>query len=488
MELKSIKMAAAGGNRVPHIALLPSAGMGHLVPFSRLAAALSALGCDVSFVVVHPTVSAAETRHVSDLFAAFPAIRPLPFHLPPLNSSVQVDPFFLQFEAIRLSAPQLIPSLLNSSSSSSSNSSSPPVSALVIDISLASAIIPVAAEFRLPSHILFTSSAAMLSLCAYFPTYADAAAGVIGDIDIPGVQTLPRSWLPQALHNPGHLFTTQFVENGRALGKADGIVVNTFDAIEREALAALNAGEVAPGLPPVIAVGPLLPPPPLRLRGGPRASPPLSWLDAQPPRSVVYVGFGSRTAMSSAQKRELAIGLEMSGCKFLWVVKSRVVDRDEDEGEDREEEEEEDNSEIREVLERVKGRGMVVKGWVEQAEVLGSESVGGFISHCGWNSVTEAAVRGTPVLAWPRHGDQRVNAEVVRRCGLGIWEEEWSWEGENGVVRGEAIARCVRRLMDDEGVRASAARVGVAARSAAAAAAEKDCVFGLPEFVRKLKV
>ncbi|OAY84930.1 UDP-glycosyltransferase [Ananas comosus] len=452
-------MAAAGGNRAPHIVLLPSAGMGHLIPFSRLAAALSALGCDVSFVVVHPTVSAAETRHVSDLLAAFPAIRPLPFHLPPLNSSVHVDPFFLQFEAIRLSAPQLITCVLNSSSSSSSyssNSLSPPVSALVIDISLASAFIPVAAEFRLPSYILFTSSAAMLSLCAYFPTYADAAAGVIGDIDIPGVQTLPRSWLPQALHNPGHLFTTQFVENGRALGKADGIVVNTFDAIEREALAALNAGKVAPGLPPAIAVGPLLPPPlTLRLREGPRASPPLSWLDSQPPRSVVYVGFGSRTAMSSAQMRELAIGLEMSGCKFLWVVKSRVVDRDEDEDED-----EEDNSELREVLERVKGRGMVVKGWVEQAEVLGRESVGGFISHCGWNSVMEAAVSGTPVLAWPRHGDQRVNAEVVRRCGLGIWEEEWSWEGENGVVvvKGEEIARCVRRLMDDEGVRASAAR------------------------------
>nr|CAD1841715.1 unnamed protein product [Ananas comosus var. bracteatus] len=77
------KMAAGGGgNRAPHIVLLPSAGMGHLIPFSRLAAALSALGCDVSFVVVHPTVSAAETRHVSDLLAAFPAIRPLPFHLP----------------------------------------------------------------------------------------------------------------------------------------------------------------------------------------------------------------------------------------------------------------------------------------------------------------------------------------------------------------------------------------------------------------------
>ncbi|OAY72463.1 UDP-glycosyltransferase [Ananas comosus] len=416
-------MAAAGGNRAPHIVLLPSAGMGHLIPFSRLAAALSALGCDVSFVVVHPTVSAAET--------------------PRLDSSPPSPP-----SAIRLSAPQLITCVLNSSSSSShsSNSSSPPVSALVIDISLASAFIPVAAEFRLPSYILFHSSAPCSRSAPTFPRTRHRA-GVIGDIDIPGVQTL-RDLAAAGSSYPA-LFTTQFVENG-GRSEGDGIVVNDVRRIEREALAALNAGKCA-GLPPRSPSAAAAPPLTLRLARTAR-SPPLSWLDAQP--------------------------------RGRW---STVVDRDEDEDED-----EEDNSELREVLERVKGRGMVVKGWVEQAEVLGRESVGGFISHCGWNSVMEAAVSGTPVLAWPRHGDQRVNAEVVRRCGLGIWEEEWSWEGENGVgvvvVKGEEIARCVRRLMDDEGVRASAARVGVAAKSAAAAAAEKDCVFGLPEFVRKLKV
>nr|QES86206.1 C-glycosyltransferase [Phyllostachys prominens] len=433
----------------PHVILLPSAGMGHLVPFSRLAVALSSgHGCDVSVVAVLPTVSAAESRHLQGLLDASPAVRRLDLHLAPFDESEfpGADPFFLRFEAMRRSAPLLGPLLADTGES-----------ALVTDIALASVVIPVAKEIHLPCYVLFTASAAMLSFCAYFPTYLDTNAGrVVGDVDIPGVYRIPKASIPQALHDRNHLFTRQFVANGQDLAKADGVLVNTFDALELEAVTALRQGSVAAGFPPVFSVGPLVT---VNLPAGEAAKESgndyMYWLDAQPARSVVYVSFGSRKAISRNQVRELAVGLEASGQRFLWVVKSTVVDRD-------------DSAELSELLdegflERVQGRGLVTKAWVEQEEVLKHESIGLFISHCGWNSVTEAAASGVPVLAWPRFGDQRVNAGVVARGGLGVWVERWSWEGEEGVVSGEEIAEKVKAVMADETVRKKAASVGEAA-------------------------
>lgn len=379
----------------PHVVLIPSAGMGHLTPFSRLAVSLSDL-CQVTMVSLLPTVSSAESRHYSDIFSSYPRIHPLQFELPPFDSSAfpNADPFFLRFERINQSASELISHVLTKASE--------PVSALVIDITLSTSIVPLAKSFGIPCYILFTSSAAMLSFCAYFPTYYDSNPGSIGDVQIPGLRTVPAETIPLALHNPKHVFTQLFIRNGRELVKADGLLVNTFETFEKDSLVAMRDGRVKPGFPPVIPVGPLLPVNIPTNSGAPEVFP---WLDKQPKKSVVYVSFGSRTAMSKEQIRELGLGLEASGCRFVWVVKTAVVDTH-------------DNTELEEMLgegflERVKDRGLVVKGWVEQEELLRHKSVGGFISHCGWNSVTEAALHGVKVLAWPRGGDQRINAGIM---------------------------------------------------------------------------
>ncbi|KAF7094914.1 hypothetical protein CFC21_097184 [Triticum aestivum] len=445
---------ASGALPHPHVVLLPSAGMGHLVPFSRLAVSLSSSdhGCGVSVATVLPTVSSAESAHLEALFSACPAVRRLDFHLARFDASEfpGADPFFLRFEAMRRSAPLLGPLLAGAGAS-----------ALVTDIALASVVIPVAKELGLPCYVLFTASTAMLSLCVHFPAYLDAnAGGPVGDVDVPGVYRISKASIPQALHHPEHLFTRQFVANGRELAKADGLLVNSFDEFEPEAIAALRDGSVVAGFPNVFSVGPLAPVSFSASEPAENQADYMQWLAAQPARSVVYVSFGSRKAISKDQLRELAVGLEASGHRFLWVVKSTVVDRD-------------DEAELSELLgegflERVQGRGMVTKGWVEQEEVLKQESIGLFISHCGWNSVTEAAANGLPVLAWPRFGDQRVNAGVVARSGLGVWEERWSWEGEEGMVSGESIAEKVKAVMADETVRNKAVSVQDAAAKAVA--------------------
>ncbi|CAM6118579.1 unnamed protein product [Calypogeia fissa] len=56
---------------------------------------------------------------------------------------------------------------------------------------------------------------------------------------------------------------------------------------------------------------------------------------------------------------------------------------------------------------------LVVCGWVPQLQILGHSSIGGFLTHCGWNSIIESITSGVPMAAWPQmSSDQFIN------CGL----------------------------------------------------------------------
>ena len=68
----------------------------------------------------------------------------------------------------------------------------------------------------------------------------------------------------------------------------------------------------------------------------------------------------------------------------------------------------------------------MAKRWVDQEAVLDDPVVQGFLPHSGWNSVTEAALRGLRMLAWPHLSDHRICAMVMEKSGVG----EWSWDGE----------------------------------------------------------
>ncbi|KAB1222283.1 Zeatin O-glucosyltransferase [Morella rubra] len=51
----------------------------------------------------------------------------------------------------------------------------------------------------------------------------------------------------------------------------------------------------------------------------------LEWLDKQTPNSVIYVSFGTTTAIEGEQIKELAIGLERSEQKFIWVLRDADI-------------------------------------------------------------------------------------------------------------------------------------------------------------------
>lgn len=323
---------------------------------------------------------------------------------------------------------------------------------MITDMSFASTVIPITDSLGLPNYIFFTSSAKMLTLYVSFHTMLGPNCVIKDGLKVSGLEPIPKAWIPPPLlEEDNNLLKTFFTENGKKMTESDGILVNTYESIEHEALAALNEGRVLKGLPSAITIGPL---PPCKFETNQQ----LAWLDHQPTGSVFYISFGSRTAMSREQIRELGEGLVRSGCRFLWVVKDKKVDMEDDE-------------KLIEVLgqgllERVKEKGLAVKKWLNQEEVLSHPAIGGFLSHCGWNSLSEALWNGVRILAWPQHGDQKINADLVERIGLGMWVKSWGWGEEDMLVKAKDIAERVREIMGNDSLRLQALHIKEEARVA----------------------
>ncbi|KAJ4971490.1 hypothetical protein NE237_004589 [Protea cynaroides] len=173
---------------------------------------------------------------------------------------------------------------------------------------------------------------------------------------------------------------------------------------------------------PVYTLGPSIPH--MTLRDADSNDEYMKWLDAQSEGSVLYVSFGSFLSASSAQMDEIAEGLHDSGVSFLWVARQ-------------------DPSR----LQKASGdKGMVIP-WCDQLRVLCHSSLGGFFTHCGWNSVLEAVFAGVPILAFPLGWDQILNCKFIAddlRIG---WRVKKEVDIDKLVTR-EDIARTVRSFMD----------------------------------------
>jgi UDP:flavonoid glycosyltransferase YjiC (YdhE family) len=152
----------------------------------------------------------------------------------------------------------------------------------------------------------------------------------------------------------------------------------------------------------------------------------LEWLDCQPRSSVLYISMGSFLSVSSAQMDELAAGLRDSGARFLWVAR----------GETRR-------------LKEVCGEMGLVVSWCDQLRVLSHSSIGGFLTHCGWNSTKEGVFCGVPFLTIPIVMDQLQNSRLI----VEDWKIGWRVKedvGAGSLVTREKIRGLVQNFMDLE--------------------------------------
>ncbi|KAM7530056.1 hypothetical protein LguiB_033466 [Lonicera macranthoides] len=230
------------------------------------------------------------------------------------------------------------------------------------------------------------------------------------------------------------------IYQGEFLQNKDGDIHNTSRIVEGSYIDLLAKEEISENKK-LWAIGPIIPVTCNRGTSNKRHEC-LEWLDKQAPKSVIYVSFGTTVSMADEEIKELAIGLEQSHEKFLWVL------RDADKGDIFE-------GGVRrfelpeEYEERIRGVGMVVRDWAPQLEILAHPSTGGFVSHCGWNSCSEAITYGVPILTWPMHSEQPRNAVLVTDIlRVGMVMKEWAQREE--VVSSLTVERSVKKLMATE--------------------------------------
>ncbi|CAL8106819.1 unnamed protein product [Prunus armeniaca] len=264
---------------------------------------------------------------------------------------------------------------------------------------------PIAKELGIPTYYFYTSSAVALAVFLYFPKIGEQTTKSFKDLTetllgFPGLKSpLNAPHMHEAMldrDDPSYWDMVYFCSH---LPKFNGILANTFEELEPFAiLKAIAKGLCAPDTPTpsVYYIGPLM----AKEKESwdfAEAEDCLSWLDQQP---------------------KIAYGLEKSGQRFLWVVKKPPVN------------------------EKTK------QSWASQVAVLKKESVGGFVTHCGWNSVLEAVIVGVLMVAWPLYAEQHLNRSVLvndMEMAISVKQRE-----EDGFVFGDELERSVRELMESK--------------------------------------
>ncbi|KAF8032479.1 hypothetical protein BT93_D1403 [Corymbia citriodora subsp. variegata] len=411
----------------PHIAIVPSPGMGHLIPFTEFAKRLVHRHTfSVTFVIPNDGSPSKAQRSLLD-------------SLPPSITYVFLPPVSLPPETTHIGAIIALTLLRRLVESTR-------LVTLVADL-FGTDTFDVAQEFNVSPFLFIPNTAMCLSLFLHLPALDEAVSCEYGDlpepVKLPGCIPLHGRDLLDPVQDRHSDAYKGVLYHARRYKMAEGILLNSFQELEPRAIEYLKGEE--PGKPPVYPVGPLAN---MEQSSKSDSSECLQWLDEQPKCSALYVSFGSGGTLSYNQTQELALGLEMSEHRFLWVVRT-PNDKAADAAYLTADSQNEPFEFLPEgFLERTKGRGLVVPSWAPQAQVLAHSSTGGFITHCGWNSTLESMLSGVPLIVWPLFAEQRMNALMLTQdVKVALMPRA---NAESGLVGREEIARAVKGLMEGE--------------------------------------
>uniref|UniRef100_R7W5F0 Glycosyltransferase n=1 Tax=Aegilops tauschii TaxID=37682 RepID=R7W5F0_AEGTA len=471
----------------PHAVLIPYPAQGHVTPLLHLAKVLHSRGFYVTFVNSEYNHRRLLRSRGEDSLAGLDDFQfeTIPDGLPPIENEDVTQDVPALCTSFATHGAALFRDLL-----ARVDDGRPPVSCVVTD-GVMSFALEVAGERGVPALVFWTTSACGFMGYLHFFELIER-----GYVPLKDESCLTNGYLDTALDwvagmpgirlrdFPSFVRTTDRndvmlnFDGGEAQNahRAQGIILNTFDAVEQDVVDALRRI-----FPRVYTVGPL----PAFAVTAARARPELDaiggnlwkedasclrwlddrqpgsvvyvnfgsitaarpeldaiggnlwkedasclrWLDDRQPGSVVYVNFGSITVMSPAHLAEFAWGLARCGRPFLWVIRPDLVAGDK-------------AVLPEEFLAETKDRGIFLS-WCPQEQVLGHPATGLFLTHSGWNSTLESICADVPMVCWPFFAEQTTNCRYA--CA------EWGIGLEiDSDVRREEVARLVLEATDGE--------------------------------------
>ncbi|KAI3684531.1 hypothetical protein L6452_33755 [Arctium lappa] len=425
----------------PHFVLFPFMSQGHTIPLLYFSRVLSDRGISVTIITTPANYSAVKATVKNDSISVIDIPFPEDFvGVPPrveVGDKASAMTLFINFveatEKLRPAFEEIIRGL-------------PPVSCIISDGFL-SWTQDSADKLGIPRLVFYGTNIFSMAMCNIMANFKPHAA-VSSDNEPFRVPDFPRLKLtvndfepPFSEVDPKGPTMDFFIKQQATFVKSHGMVVNSFYELEPEFIDYWNQNFE----PRAWCVGPFCiakPTVPKQMEEKPAW---IQWLDEKllENKPVIFVSFGTQAEVSSEQLLEVAVGLERSNVSFMWTLKPKQFELIGGAG----------------FEERVNGRGKVVTEWVDQVEVLNHESVDGFLSHCGWNSVLESICVGVAVLAMPFMAEQHLNARmVVEEIGIGLrlWPRE---KVARGLVGAEEVEKKVVELMEGEGGRRVKERV-----------------------------
>ncbi|GJU91787.1 UDP-glycosyltransferase 87A2-like protein [Tanacetum coccineum] len=400
-----------------HVVAIPYPGRGHINPLMNLCKIIAQRRLSdfvITFIVTEEWLGLIGSEHKPDniRFATIPNV------LPSEVGRAKDFPAFINAVQTKMEHP--VEQLLHRMEV--------PANVLIYDTYLIW-VSNLGERMSIPIASFFTMSANVFSMTYHYDLLVknghvgdDFSEKIDEEVDyIPGVLPIRVADLVTGFNGRGKQVTPVAVEAVSMAPKAQFLLFVSVYELEAKVID-LFKSELSI---PVYAVGPGIPYFNLNDVQSDQCTPDyIKWLDGQPEASVLYISQGSFLSVSDEQLEEIIAGVRDSNVRYMWVARGETT-RFKNENEE---------------------KGLVIP-WCDQLKVLCHGSIGGFWSHCGWNSTKEGAFAGVPMLTCPIHWDQTPNSKMI--------VEDWKMGKrvkieEDSLHTREGIAKLIRSFMGRE--------------------------------------